>query len=96
MHHRRVAAPVVLHFVASWAAAQCVPHRAEVDQAADTLGLTVIEYDVDEHQDIARMHTVLAVPSVALSEGTDISAISRALPADVLVARLRARLPDER
>jgi thioredoxin-like negative regulator of GroEL len=96
MHHRRVAAPVVLHFVASWAAAPCVPHRAEVVQAADTLGLTVTEYDVDEHQDVARMHEVLAVPSVALSEGADISAISGALSADELVARLRARLSDER
>jgi hypothetical protein len=79
---------VLIHFVAGWAEAICVPHRAEVASAAERLGLTVRESDYDRAVEEVRRYSVLNVPAVA-SEGTPESVVIGAFGADELVERLQ-------
>jgi hypothetical protein len=81
----------LIHFTAAWAEAICGPHRVEVAGAADELGLTVTECDVDTGSEIVRQHRPLNVPAVAL-DGKPRSLIVGAFPVDTLVERLRPHL----
>ena len=78
----------LIHFVASWASAICDPHRREVATAAAELGLEVVEIDVDDDQDTARLFHVMNVPSVALG-GFPESTVVGAVASKGLVKRLR-------
>jgi hypothetical protein len=76
----------ILHFVASWAESICGPHRKEVEDAAAQLGLDYMAPDV------TRSYGVLNIPAVALSGDKEHPAIVGAVPASVLVERLRQHL----
>lgn len=78
---------MLLHFVAPWASAICEPHKAEVAAAAERLGTTVRECDIDAEPDLARRYNVLNVPAVAV-EGYPDTLVVGAAPADKLVTRL--------
>ena len=52
---------MLLHFVAPRASAICEPHKAEVAAAAERLGTTVRECDIDAEPDLARRYNVLNV-----------------------------------
>jgi hypothetical protein len=77
----------LIHFVATWAEPVCGPHRAEVAAAAQRLGLSVHESDVDAEPDLCRQYRVLNVPAVAL-QGQPGSRIVGAVGADEIVTRL--------
>jgi hypothetical protein len=78
----------LLHFTAAWASAICEGHRVEVREAAQQLGVTVREVDVDEQPDLTRSYAVLNVPAVAIT-GLPGSLIVGAADANSLVIRLR-------
>lgn len=80
---------VVLHFVASWAEPVCAPHRVEVRQAAERLGMSVREVDVDQEMQLAGQYAVMQVPAVAL-EGI-FNSIQGAISKAELIAELQAR-----
>jgi hypothetical protein len=52
---------VLIHFVGGWAEDICGPHRAEVESAAERLGLTVRESDYDRTVEEVRRYNVLNV-----------------------------------
>jgi hypothetical protein len=78
----------LIHFVASWADAICSPHRSEAEAAAQELGLSLWEVDVDNDPDAAREYHVPNVPAVVI-EGRPGTLLVGALPADEMVRRLR-------
>ncbi len=88
--------PTLVHFVASWAAAICDPHRVEVADAARRLGASVLESDVDDDQDLARDHCVMTVPSVAVLGDTSLSPIPGAQSADDLIRLLGGAVGNDR
>jgi hypothetical protein len=81
----------LIHFTATWAEAICGPHRVEVADAADQLGLTVEECDVDSGSELVHQHRPLNVPAVAI-DGNPSSLVGGVFPADALVERLRPQL----
>jgi hypothetical protein len=81
----------LIHFTATWAEATCDPHRSEVLEAADQLGLSVMERDLDSSSELVAEYQPLNVPAVAV-EGKPESLAVGAFPADQLVERLRPHL----
>jgi RNAse (barnase) inhibitor barstar len=59
---------VLLHFAAAWAEATCVPHRSEVEAAAQQLGATVKVVDVDRDGALWEVYRPQNVPAVALEQ----------------------------
>jgi hypothetical protein len=84
-----IARMVVLHFVASWAEPVCAPHRLEVRQAAERLGMSVREVDVDSEMQLAGQYGVMQVPAVALAEPS--TPYQGAISKTELIAELQAR-----
>jgi len=57
---------VIIHFVADWAENICGPHRAEVATAAQQLGASVRECNVDLDPETAVAYGLPNVPAVAI------------------------------
>jgi hypothetical protein len=81
----------LIHFTATWAEAICGPHRTEVAGAADQLGLSVVECDVDVGSEVVRTYQPLNVLAVAV-EGKPESLVVGAFPANQMVERLLPHL----
>lgn len=87
--------PRLLHFVAAWANPICVPHRAEVERAAQELCVDVLEVDIDDAPELCAKYQPLNVPAVA-AEGHPDSLKVGAFPAEELVFALSPFIDRER
>lgn len=65
--------PVLMKFSAEWCA-PCKNFGPIIDSVAEELALSVVEVDIDQHFDLARMYSVRSVPTTVLINGGEMQA----------------------